>query len=99
MFFLACFRRPQGRLVPPIGSPSVNKVYLLSYLLNFQNTSNQYSLRFLFRVRSHLSLCKVMCNDVSLNSPLNLCVKSGLMGKMEMKADKLTTEVISDILL
>ena len=41
----------------------------------------------------------VMCNDVSLNSPLNLCVKSGLMGKMEMKADKLTTKVISDILL
>ena len=30
---LTCLRGPQGRLVPPIGSPSVNKVYLLTYLL------------------------------------------------------------------
>ena len=29
---LTCLRGPQGRLVPPIGSPSVNKVYLLTLL-------------------------------------------------------------------
>ena len=32
---LTCLRGPQGRLVPPIGSPSVNKVYLLTYLLTY----------------------------------------------------------------
>ena len=29
-WFLACLRGPQGRLVPPTGSPSVNKVFLLT---------------------------------------------------------------------
>ena len=33
---LTCLRGPQGRLVPPIGSPSVNKVYLLTYLLTLR---------------------------------------------------------------
>ena len=32
---LTCLRGPQGRLVPPIGSPSINKVYLLTYLLTY----------------------------------------------------------------
>ena len=31
---LTCLRGPQGRLVPPIGSPSVNKVYLLMHSIS-----------------------------------------------------------------
>ena len=36
-WFVNLFKRAQGRLVPPIGSPSVNKVYLLTYL-SFKHT-------------------------------------------------------------
>ena len=34
---LTCLRGPQGRLVLPIGSPSVNKVYLLTYFNGNKN--------------------------------------------------------------
>ena len=33
---LTCLRGSQGNLVPPIGLSSVNKVYLLTYLLTYK---------------------------------------------------------------